>query len=108
MATPTRPRKPTTSRKSNQDRDRQGGNNPARRRPTTTTSILRSCCQDIKADIDKTKTVKDLTDLMNSKDMKDDLKKLSKEEEADAKAYATNHLKDNLGWVAPSQGEANG
>jgi hypothetical protein len=62
--------------------------------------------QDIKADIDKTKSVKDLTDLMNAKDMKDDLKKLSKEEEADAKAYATNHLKTKLGWTAPAKGEA--
>lgn len=58
---------------------------------------------DIKIDIDKTKSVKDLTDLMNHKDMKDDLKKLSKEEEADAKAYATAHLKNNLGWVAPAK-----
>ena len=61
---------------------------------------------DIKADISKTKSVKELTELMNSKDMKDDLKKLSKDEESDAKAYATKHLKDELGWTAPAKGEA--
>jgi hypothetical protein len=62
--------------------------------------------QDIKIDIDKTKSIKDLTDLMNHKDMKEDLKKLSKEEEQDAKAYATNHLKTKLGWTAPAKAEA--
>ncbi|SDK45556.1 hypothetical protein [Bradyrhizobium ottawaense] len=61
---------------------------------------------DIKADISKTKSVKDLTDLMNSKDMKDDLKKLSKDEEGDAKAFATSHLKENLGWTAPAKDKA--
>jgi hypothetical protein len=61
---------------------------------------------DIKADIDKTTKVKDLTDLMNAKDMKEDLKKLSKDEEKAARDYATNHLKTKLGWTAPAKAEA--
>jgi len=82
------------------EEQRQGGGNKSASNDNVDPSKLLT---DIKADIAKTKSVKELTDLMNSKDMKEDLKKLSVDEEKDARAYATEHLKGSLGWSAPEK-----
>jgi len=98
-------------KESSQDRqtDRQSSNGkPSNDKPSNDNIDPSKLLQDIKDDIDKTKTVKELTDLMNSKDMKEDLKKLSKDEEANAKLYAQDYLKNTLGWVAPAKKEASG
>ena len=50
------------------------------------------------------KTIADVTDLMNSKDMKDGMKDLTKAEIDDLRAFATQRLKD-LGWSKPAKGE---
>ncbi|ARQ95269.1 hypothetical protein [Bradyrhizobium phage BDU-MI-1] len=91
------------------NQDRQNERQQSNDKPSNDNQVdLSKLYQDIITDIDKTKTVKELTDLMNSKDMKDDLKKLSKDEEAKVKAYATDYLKNKLGWVAPAKEAANG
>jgi hypothetical protein len=48
------------------------------------------------------KEIKDVTDLMNSKDMKDAMAEMSKDEIADLRAFATQRLKD-LGWTKPAK-----
>lgn len=50
------------------------------------------------------KTIADVTDLMNSKDMKDGMKDLTKAEIDDLRAFATQRLKD-LGWSKPAKGD---
>jgi len=57
-------------------------------------------------DIRNCQTIKEVTDLMNSKDMKAAMDEMSKQEVADLRAFATQRLKD-LGWVKPAK-EANG
>lgn len=94
----------------NQDRqtDRQDDRQPSNDKPSNDNIDPSKLLQDIKDDIDKTKTVKELTDLMNSQDMKDDLKKLSKDEESKARAYAEDYLVNTLGWVKPVKKDAAG
>ncbi|WP_439357944.1 hypothetical protein [Bradyrhizobium sp. DASA03007] len=53
------------------------------------------------------KTIKDVTDLMNSKDIKDAMAEMSKDEVADLRGFATDKLHD-LGWKKPEKEAANG
>ncbi|TYO65424.1 hypothetical protein FXV83_15930 [Bradyrhizobium hipponense] len=49
--------------------------------------------------------IKAVTDLMNSKDMKDAMAEMSKQEVTDLRSFATQRLKD-LGWVKPAKEKA--
>jgi hypothetical protein len=62
--------------------------------------------EDLKSDIDKCMGVQDVVDMMNHKDTKDDLLKLSKEDEKLIREHATAKLKE-LGWCAPKKEATN-
>jgi hypothetical protein len=64
-----------------------------------------SLFRDLEKDVLDCKTIKDITDLMNSKGMKDSMQDLSKQEVDDLRAIATQQLKD-LGWTKPARAEA--
>jgi hypothetical protein len=60
---------------------------------------------DLEQQILDCKTIKDVTDLMNSKDVKEAMSKLHKDDVTFLRETATRKLKD-LGWVKPSKSEA--
>jgi hypothetical protein len=82
-------------RASNDNRNDGGGQSNADKR-------IESMIIGVETKIRNCADIKAVTDLMNSKDIKETLGELSKEEVASVRGFATQRLKD-LGWVKPAK-----